>query len=307
MGSFSDPFWNLLIVVCTLGGIAWLYLLTVQERAPGRAGRDAGRRGGGEETRLGRGSYGARQPLAPLVGDPLLRDPRLRGDLPHAVPRPRQQLDAPRLDAASGVRGGGGPGGGALRADLRGVPPAPRRRGRGGPEGAPDGRAPLRELLRGLPRSRRGRGAGLSEPARLRLAVGRHARCDQDQHPRRGGTRRCRRGATPLGGDAGVDGGDRLRAVPVRKRSVDAARAAAGREKYDALCVACHAPGREPATPPSAGPISPTTCGSTAARRRPCATSIAEGREGRMPAHRDFLGEARVHVLAAWVYSLSHR
>lgn len=25
-----------------------------------------------------------------------------------------------------------------------------------------------------------------------------------------------------------------------------------------------------------------------------------------MPAHKDFLGEARVHVLAAYVYSLSH-
>ena len=35
--------------------------------------------------------------------------------------------------------------------------------------------------------------------------------------------------------------------------------------------------------------------------------SIAEGREGRMPAHGDFLGEARVHVLAAWVWSLSKR
>jgi len=35
--------------------------------------------------------------------------------------------------------------------------------------------------------------------------------------------------------------------------------------------------------------------------------SITLGREGRMPAHEDFLGEARVHMLAAWVWSLSNR
>jgi cytochrome c oxidase cbb3-type subunit 3 len=29
------------------------------------------------------------------------------------------------------------------------------------------------------------------------------------------------------------------------------------------------------------------------------------GRNGQMPAHQDFLGEAKVHLLAAYVYSLS--
>ena len=29
------------------------------------------------------------------------------------------------------------------------------------------------------------------------------------------------------------------------------------------------------------------------------------GRKGLMPAHKDFLGEAKVHVLAAYIYSLS--
>jgi cytochrome c oxidase cbb3-type subunit 3 len=33
--------------------------------------------------------------------------------------------------------------------------------------------------------------------------------------------------------------------------------------------------------------------------------SIANGRNGRMPAHREFLGEDKVHLLAAYVYSLS--
>ena len=34
--------------------------------------------------------------------------------------------------------------------------------------------------------------------------------------------------------------------------------------------------------------------------------SIEKGRNGRMPAHAEFLGEAKVHLLAAYVYSLSH-
>ena len=33
--------------------------------------------------------------------------------------------------------------------------------------------------------------------------------------------------------------------------------------------------------------------------------SIMMGRKGQMPAHEDFLGEAKVHLLAAYVYSLS--
>lgn len=34
--------------------------------------------------------------------------------------------------------------------------------------------------------------------------------------------------------------------------------------------------------------------------------SIANGRNGQMPSHREFLGKAKVHLLAAYVYSLSH-
>ena len=42
MGSFSEGFWNIFIIVCTLGGILWLYLLTSQNmeaagRLPGPA------------------------------------------------------------------------------------------------------------------------------------------------------------------------------------------------------------------------------------------------------------------------------
>ena len=108
-----------------------------------------------------------------------------------------------------------------------------------------------------------------------------------------------------LGGNAGVD--ETLAYVlSLSGRSTDAAKTAAGKEKYDALCVACH--GADGAGNPALG--APSLAdevwlygGSEADVRH----SIAEGREGRMPAHGEFLGEARVHVLAAWVWSLSKR
>jgi cytochrome c oxidase cbb3-type subunit 3 len=34
--------------------------------------------------------------------------------------------------------------------------------------------------------------------------------------------------------------------------------------------------------------------------------TITKGRTNKMPAHKDFLGEPRVHLLAAYVYGLSH-
>ena len=34
--------------------------------------------------------------------------------------------------------------------------------------------------------------------------------------------------------------------------------------------------------------------------------SIVKGRNGVMPAHKAFLGEAKVHILAAYIYSLSN-
>ena len=99
----------------------------------------------------------------------------------------------------------------------------------------------------------------------------------------------------PLGGDAGVDAVTAY-VLSLSGRSVDATKAAAGREKYDSLCVACHAP--DGTGNPALGGSDLTDDvwlygGSEAAVRE----SIADGRQGRMPAHGDFLGEARVHVL----------
>ena len=108
-----------------------------------------------------------------------------------------------------------------------------------------------------------------------------------------------------LGGDAGVD--ETLAYVlSLSGRDADSAKAASGKEKYDAFCVACHGTagnGNPALGAPSLADDVWLYGGSEADVRH----SIAHGREGRMPAHGEFLGEARVHVLAAWVWSLSHR
>ena len=108
-----------------------------------------------------------------------------------------------------------------------------------------------------------------------------------------------------LGGEAGVNEVSAY-VLSLSGRSVDVAQATAGEAKYQLFCVACH--GAEGHGNPALGAPDLTEAvwlygGTEAAVRH----SIGEGRFGRMPAHRDFLGEARVHVLAAWVYSLSRR
>ncbi|GMR05905.1 MAG: cytochrome-c oxidase, cbb3-type subunit III [Gammaproteobacteria bacterium] len=77
-----------------------------------------------------------------------------------------------------------------------------------------------------------------------------------------------------------------------------------GEEKFKQLCVACH-------TAEGTGNIALGAPDLTddswlyGSSRRIIAKSISEGRNGRMPAFGDFLGEGKTHLLAAYVYSLS--
>lgn len=88
------------------------------------------------------------------------------------------------------------------------------------------------------------------------------------------------------------------------RRTVDATAAAAGKEKFQQLCVACHGPEGKGNTAVGAPNLTDDVWlyGGT---RQAVMESIEKGRRGQMPAHRDFLGEAKVHVVAAYVYSLS--
>ncbi len=88
-----------------------------------------------------------------------------------------------------------------------------------------------------------------------------------------------------------------------RKASADAA--AAGKEKFQQVCAACHGAdgkGNQALGAPNLTDNIWLYGGSQAAIMK----TISEGRNGRMPAHGEFLGEAKVHLLAAYIWSLSH-
>ena len=89
-------------------------------------------------------------------------------------------------------------------------------------------------------------------------------------------------------------------------RKHDAALARKGEEKFKTLCVACH--GVDGKGNPMLGAPDLTNNswlygGSLGAIKK----TIAEGRKGHMPAHGDFLGKDKVHLVAAYVYSLTHK
>ncbi len=87
-------------------------------------------------------------------------------------------------------------------------------------------------------------------------------------------------------------------------RKHDAAQAAAGKTMYDTMCVACH--GIDGTGNQAIGaPNLTDNIWLYGASPGVIKNTIAKGRNGVMPAHRDFLGEDKVHVLAAYVYSLS--
>ena len=89
-------------------------------------------------------------------------------------------------------------------------------------------------------------------------------------------------------------------------RDVDEAAAAAGKEKYDMLCVACHMPDGT-GNPQLGAPNLTDDAWLYGASTYSIRESIANGRNGVMPPHGEFLGEAKVHLLAAYVYSLSNK
>lgn len=106
-----------------------------------------------------------------------------------------------------------------------------------------------------------------------------------------------------LGGDEGV--ADVVQYVlSLSGRNVDQTAATRGKEKFQALCVACHGPdgkGNQALGAPNLTDNIWLYGGSEKA----VTETVAKGRNGQMPPHKEFLGEDKVHLLAAYVYSLS--
>jgi len=105
-----------------------------------------------------------------------------------------------------------------------------------------------------------------------------------------------------LGGEAGVS--DMTEYVySLSGRKADHAAAQRGAEKYAQLCVACHGADGTGNQALGAPNLTDNIWLYGGTRKRVMET-IAKGRNGHMPPHREFLGEDKSHLLAAYVYSL---
>lgn len=118
-----------------------------------------------------------------------------------------------------------------------------------------------------------------------------------------------RQGAMPAWGAAlGDQGVEEVTAyvMSLSGREVDTNLATAGQARFQAMCIACHGAdgkGNQLLGAPDLTNDIWLYGGSKGA----ISQSIRMGRSGKMPAHKDFLGEDKVHLLAAYVYSLSQK
>ncbi len=86
-------------------------------------------------------------------------------------------------------------------------------------------------------------------------------------------------------------------------RKADSAAVQRASEKYTQLCMACHAADGTGNQALGAPNLTDNVWLYGGTRKR-VMESIAAGRNGQMPPHREFLGEDKSHLLAAYVYSL---
>jgi cytochrome c oxidase cbb3-type subunit 3 len=83
----------------------------------------------------------------------------------------------------------------------------------------------------------------------------------------------------------------------------DAALAAKAKDKF-AMCAACHGPEGK-GNPQIGAPNLADKVWLHGGSEKKVIETITAGRSSQMPAHKDLLGEAKVHLLAAYVYGLS--
>lgn len=89
-------------------------------------------------------------------------------------------------------------------------------------------------------------------------------------------------------------------------RMVNAEAARAGKEKFQQMCIACHgADGK--GNQSVGGPNLTDSIWLYGGSQTAIMKSISDGRSGIMPAHGEFLDEAKIHLLTAYIYSLSNK
>lgn len=94
--------------------------------------------------------------------------------------------------------------------------------------------------------------------------------------------------------------------VSLSGREADPRLAAAGKQHFMMICAACHGADGKGNTAMGAPDLTNNIWlygGSLGVIEK----TIREGRNGQMPAHEEFLGEEKVHILAAYVYGLGRQ
>ena len=88
-------------------------------------------------------------------------------------------------------------------------------------------------------------------------------------------------------------------------REVDSMHASLGGEIFQKNCAVCHAADGK-GNHQFGAPNLTDDIWLYGGSQKKIMESIESGRNGRMPPHKEFLGEAKVHILAAYIYSLSN-
>ncbi len=107
----------------------------------------------------------------------------------------------------------------------------------------------------------------------------------------------------PLGGAEGVSNMTEF-VLSLSGREHNAEAATKGQAQFNVFCVACHGPEGKGNQALGAADLTDKTWLHGASRER-ISETIDKGREGHMPAHRDFLGDAKVHLIAAYIYGIT--
>ena len=84
----------------------------------------------------------------------------------------------------------------------------------------------------------------------------------------------------------------------------DTLRLPRGRQKFAAICAACHGPDAK-GNPQLHAPNLTDSVWLYGSSEATIIETITKGRSGQMPAHKGFLDDGKIHLLTAYVYSLS--
>lgn len=111
--------------------------------------------------------------------------------------------------------------------------------------------------------------------------------------------------APAVGGEAGATAvAHYVATLSGREKGVDPALAEEGKAKFNAVCVGCHMPtgtGNQMLGAPNLTDKVWLYGSSIDAIKQ----TVMEGRHGVMPSFKDFLGKDKIHLVAAYIYSLS--